>query len=51
MLAKICMTLSPKDIISTVESDAKIKGHFKGQENFGLKYSNCFFMLCFDLTI
>jgi hypothetical protein len=40
MLARICMTLKPEEVVCAVSSDAKIKVNYtKMAENLGLKYS------------
>lgn len=39
MLARICMTLKPAEIVCAVSSDAEIKVNYtKMAENLGLKY-------------
>lgn len=44
MLGKICMTLKPQDIVSSVVGDTKFKAKYIAEENFGLEYSELIFV-------
>lgn len=45
MLGRICMTLSPKDIVCAVTNESQIKVNYTKEENFGLKYGKIFMRL------